>query len=467
MSPSTPRAPGRRTDARRARLDVTTALAIGLPVLCLLALALVRPAEEPDSSHAPTRTALTKATAVCPSPMEGASDVAISSAAEDARGEVTVRLTDRDTKADLASGEVITVDGGSGPVAVIGEDEAAPGLVAARFGEDQTAAVACRSPLPHQWFTGVGAGAGHASVLELVNPDAGTAVADVTVYGRRGVVDAPRLRGVSVPGRSSVRLDLAALVPRTDELALEVVASRGRIGASVLDRFDEIGSAPPTEDWLPAQVEPATTNLLLGPAPGKGERVLALANPGDSEVRADLRVVTDTSAFEPEGSPEIRIPPQSVEVVPMAEALGPAIADGAIGVEVTSTGPVTATLRSTVAGDVSHAVGGEAVRAPATVLLPDGGKTLALAGAASSGVVQVTSRAASGKELDTTKVEIAPGRGVSVELPDEAVLVTVSPSRTRVTGAVVVTGADEDAVVVTLVEPLTNGLVPDVRPGLP
>ena len=41
-------------------------------------------------------------------------------------------------------------------------------------------------PAAVRWFTGVGAGASHRSVLELTNPDAGTAVADVTVLGRAG-----------------------------------------------------------------------------------------------------------------------------------------------------------------------------------------------------------------------------------------------------------------------------------------
>ncbi|ABL80927.1 MULTISPECIES: DUF5719 family protein [unclassified Nocardioides] len=475
MSHSAPSAPGRRSTRRGFRPDVTTVLAVGLPVLCALALLLVQAPGALDADHPPTRVALTRATLVCPSAVEDADDVALTSAADDAQGQVQVGLGDELRTADLAAGRVTTVSGLTGPAAVAGEDETAPGLVAGRFGGREPTAVACSAPAPHAWFTGVGAGAGHTSVLELANPDSGTAVADITVYGRGGVVDAPRLRGVSVPGGTSVRLDLGSVIPRRDELAIEVVASRGRLGASVLDRYDEVGAAELTQDWLPAQAEPATDNLLMGLAPGGGRRTLVVANGTDDEVRADVRVVTDDSVFAPKGLHEIRIAPQSVQRVAVSHVLGPAISDGATGLLVTATAPVTATLRSFVEGDLSHAVADQTLDGPATVLLPEGGKgvakTVQLAGATRTGAVTVVARSASGQELDSTRVDITPDRGVTVKLPADAVLVTVTPERTTLAGAVLVSGKGKGrakgAAVVPLTTPELNGLVPDVRPGLP
>ncbi|CAI9408157.1 DUF5719 family protein [Nocardioides sp. T2.26MG-1] len=476
MSHSAPAAPGRRSTRRGTRLDVTVLLAVVLPLLGGLAVLLVRPASTTGADHPPTRTALSRATVVCPSAL-GDAGVALTSAAEGVRGRVDVGLGDGRRPADIAAGEVTTVAGDPGPAAVTGEDESAPGLVAARFGTDQRAAVACPAPAPQAWFTGVGAGAGHTSVLELVNPDSGTAVADVTVYGRGGVVDAPRLLGVSVPGGTSVRLDLGAEIPRRDELAIEVVASRGRLGATVLDRVDEIGAAELTQDWLPAQAEPATDNLLMGLAPGGGRRTLVIANGTDSEVRSEVRVVTDDSVFAPKGLPEIRVAPQSVQRISLSKVLGSASADGATGLLVTSSGPVTATARSVVQGDLSHAVGDAPIDGTATVLLPDGGKgvdkTVELAGATRAGSVTVVARSASGAELDTTRVDIVPAEGVIVKLPADAALVTVTPARTSVSGAVLVSatsaskGRPKGAAVVPLTLPAMNGLVPDVRPGLP
>lgn len=459
--------------SRSSRFNVTTLLAVLLPVACVLALLLVRPTDHPATAHPPTRTSLTTATLVCPEAMSEAPAISLASATEDVRGQVTVGRGKKARAVDVTSGQVTTVKT-TDAVGITGEDDIAPGLVGARFGVDETAATSCLPPVSHQWFTAAGAGVGHTSVLELTNPDSGTALADVTVLGGAGVVDAPRLRGVSVPGGSTVRLDLGALIPMRGDLALDVLTVRGRLGASVLDRFDRVGSEPLTQDWLPAQVEPSTTNLMLGLAPGEGGRTLVVANGGDDEVRATVRIVTKDSVFAPKDVPELRVEPHSTRRVTLTSVLGAALSDGAIGLSVTATGPVTSTLRSLAGGDLSHTVGGAPVTSPATMLLPDGvasgrdatKKTLTLAGATRAGTVTVVSRSASGEELDSQSVEIAPDRGAVVDLPAAAVLVTVTPARTAITGSFVVSNRS-GAAVLPLVAPVTSGLVPDVRPGLP
>jgi hypothetical protein len=444
---------------------MTTLLAVVLPVLCALALWAVRPDGTVEADHPPTRTTLTRATVTCPTAMPGGDEVALTNAGDSVSGQVRVGLGKSAKPAEVASGRVARVDPGRGAVAVTGEGATAPGLVAGRFGGKQLAAVNCPAPEPEAWYTGVGAGAGHRSVLELVNPDAGTAIADITVYARSGVVDVSRLRGVSVPGKSSLRLDLSTIVPRRDELTLQVVAARGRVGSALLDRRDEIGSAKGTQDWLPAQSAPAETNYLMGLAPGRGGRTLVVANGGLDEVRADVKVVTKDSVFAPKGVDEIRVAPQSVERVTVSGELAKAVADGVSGLLVTSSGPVTASVRSFVDGDLSHAVPTDQVSGRTAVLVPKGKKTLSLAGASRSGTVTVVARTAQGKQLARKSVEVAKDRGASIAVPSDAVLVSVVPARTSVTGAVLV--IDGGASVVPLIAPPTSGLVPDVRPGLP
>ncbi|WP_028637187.1 DUF5719 family protein [Nocardioides sp. URHA0032] len=463
MSHSAPA--GRRATSR---LNLTTLLAVVLPVVCALALLLVRPSEPADTAAAPALTALTRSTVVCPS---GSSAVSISSAAEGVDGPVQVGLGSDKKEAQVASGRTTSLDAGDGPVAVYGEDDTAPGLVAARFGTDQPAVASCVPPAAHSWFTGVGAGAAHTSILELTNPDSGTAVADVTVYGRHGVVDAPRLRGISVTGGSSVRLDLSSIVPRRDELALEVVAARGRVGATILDRYDPLGRGRTTQDWLTAQADPATANLLLGIAPGSdARRALVVANGGSDEVRATIQVVTEESVFTPKGVPDLRIPPESAGKLNLSAALADIVKKGDVtGLLVTANEPVTASLRSYAEGDLSHAVPGPVVDGPSTVLLPAGTKgeerTLLLAGAAGAGTVDVVARTASGEELHDVKVDVSPDHGITVALPAGAELVTVTPTGTTISGAVLIT--DDGAAAVPLTVPAMNGLVPAVRPGLP
>ncbi|WP_442940283.1 DUF5719 family protein [Nocardioides sp. B-3] len=73
-----------------------------------------------------------------------------------------------------------------------------------RYGD--ASAVACAvPPVPSSGSPGVGAAPEHSSTLELVNPDGGPAVADVTVLGPSGPVDVPALRGVTVPGGRTMR----------------------------------------------------------------------------------------------------------------------------------------------------------------------------------------------------------------------------------------------------------------------
>lgn len=463
---------GRRSAQRRSGLNATIVLAVVLPLASAGALLLVRQSEPVDAVRPPASTPLTAATLVCPAALPDAPEVALTTVAEGVDGQVQVGAGDDAREVSVATGEVSSVDA-EDAVTVSGSDETAPGLVASRSGGAEAAVAACRPPAAVHWFTGVGAGPSHSSIVELTNPDAGTAVADITLHGRDGVVDAPRLRGVSVPGGRSVRLDLGSIVPRPDELALQVVTARGRLGASVLDGVDRVGSAPLTRDWLPAQAEPTAESALLGLAPGSGRRTLVVANPGLDEVRVQVKVVDTESVFAPEGVDELRVPPQSVVSVPVTAVVDEAVGAGALGIAVTASGPVTTTLRSVVAGDVSHAVAGTAYSSATTVLLPEEpeegprrAERRVVLTAGTAGTVTVAAADADGRELRTREVEVDPGRGIEVTVPPAARRVTVTPRRTTITGAVL-TSASGGASVLPLTAPLTSGLVPDVRPGLP
>ncbi|MBB6629003.1 hypothetical protein H5V45_16880 [Nocardioides sp. KIGAM211] len=461
-------APGSRSQQRRrVEVNATTVLAVLLPLLTLAALVLVRP-EAPATVGArpPTLTSLSTASVVCPSALDAASPVLLSTAAAKAAGRVTLDDGADTSSAKLAEGEVTSTDAVDGPVAVTGEDALAPGLLGARFGGARLAASSCPPPAPDQWFTAVGAGARHSSTLELVNPDTGPAIADITVYRRVGILDVPRLRGVSVPGRSSVRLDLGAVSPRRGELAIHVVTSRGRLSATVLDTYDELGAGSSSQDWLAAQVEPSTVNELLGVPTGRdAQRMLVVANPGDSEVRATLKVITAKSTFAPEGVDELRIRPGAVERLPVTGPLADALAKDALGLQVTTTAPVTATLRSFVGGDLALAVAPAPVEDETRVIVPEGDKQVLVSGATSTGAVTVVARSASGEELARTRAEVRPGQGVAVDVPAKAVLVELVPERTPVVAAVLVRG--NGATVVPFRPLVLNGLVPEVGPGLP
>ncbi|WP_139978192.1 DUF5719 family protein [Nocardioides litoris] len=456
----TARTPGGR------RLDVTTLLAVLLPLLAVAVALVVRTDGGAERTGAAAEEVpLTRASVVCPG---GGSDVLVTSTSG-ADGTVQVRAGDEDRDVEVGPGRVAEVDLGERPAVVTGEGDLAPGLVAGRF-SSPLASFDCRAPVFDQWFTGVGAGARHQSVLQLVNPDEGRAVVDVEVLGAEGEVDAPGLRGIAVPGGQTRALPLAEVLPRRDELALHVTVVRGRVAASVRDTVRDLGRGRSGDDGLASQSAPAATNLLLGVPSGTGPRSLVLANTAESEGRASISFVTGRSTFAPAGLEAVELPPRSTVVVPLTQPLAQAATDGEagrpVGLQVESTVPATAALSGFVRGDLATAVPVDPLAGSGTAVLPAGDKTLVLGGSGSPGVVTVTARDADGRQLAEERVEVAAGRAPSIELPGAARLVTVAAARTTVQAVVLVVG-DGGATVVRVREPVTTGLVPDVRVGLP
>ena len=456
---------GRRTaPASRTRPDVTTVVAVLVPVVVLLVAFLAHTGT--PTTHAggqAEETRLTRSTVVCP---PGGSPVLVASTSG-ATGSIQARAGEASATARVAPGASSSVRLGGGVVVLTGEDDVAPGLVAGRFATPPASAE-CRAPAFDQWFTGVGAGAGHRSVLRLVNPDEGRAVVDVTVLGGEGVVDAPRLRGITVEGGTVRTLRLAEVVPRSEELALHVTVGRGRVAASVLDTTRDLSSGRTGDDGLASQDAPSRSNLLLGVPEGGGSRTLVLANPGASEGRATVSLVTREAVFAPVGLEPITLPPRSVVEVPVASALRSAGRgdEAAVGIQVRSTVPVTTNLSAYVERDLATSVPAPALAATTTAVLPGGDQQLVLGGARAAGVVTVETRDARGTVLSTERVEVAPGRGDTLDLSGRTRLVTVTPSRTPVAAVVLVTSG-RGATVVRLREAPTTSLVPDVAPGRP
>jgi hypothetical protein len=455
---------------RRPGADVL--LAVVLPVACALALLLLQPDRTQPGREALVDAPLTSALVACPSALPGTEEtgtVGVSSLAGadgTVDGEVAIGLGATTSPLRLRSGRVASPPSDAAAFVVSGSGALAPGLLATRSSATPLAATDCAPPQPQEWFTGVGADATHDSVLELVNPDSGPAVADVTVLSPDGELDVPALRGVTVPGGSSATFDLGAIVPRRGDLALEVVTGRGRLSAQVVDRYDELGAGASSQEWLPGQAEPASSNLLLGLVGGTGQRSLVLANPGDDEVRAELQVVAPTATFAPAGVEPVRVPPGGTATVSLDDVLADATAQGATGLLVTSTGPLSAGLRQLVGGDLALAAATPTLGATSAAVLPAGQSRLLLAGPDAVGVATVSSYAAGGRQLDRQRVELAPGAGVDLALPEGAALVTVTTERTGVHGSVLTTGAG-GATVVALREPVLTSRVPAVRPGVP
>ncbi len=455
--------PERVARGLRARLNITAVLAVLLPALTVGALSLVQHPDATVEEHPPSESSLDLATLACPRAITKTKQLLVASAGG-ADGSVdisSVSANGSTDSVDVPSDDLAAASPGRGPATVRGLDDMAPALSAARV-DDGPAVAPCVTPRPQQWFTGLGAGARHSTVLELVNPDPGPAIADISLTGARGPIDAPSLRGITVPGGRSLRLDLAQETPLRGELSAHVVVSRGRLGVFAVDTVDELGRGDAGVDWLAPQ-EPATDLLLLGLPSGAGSRSVVLANDGDDEVRAVVRVVTGDSSFRPQGLEDVRVPPHAVTHVPMGSILGKAVRDGAVGVQIEATQPVTATLRSFVSGDLSHAVPLTTFGEETQAILPRGRSTVVLNARSVTSAEIVAFKRGGGQKV--TAVDLSPGRTTSVRLPREAVLVRVTPSSSDVRGAVVTVRGG--AAVTGLRDLVRTGLVPDLRPALP
>lgn len=462
--------PGKRGIVQRHKIDGLVVLGMVLPAVVAAALAVTNGDDPtPWADAAPSPARLTDASLVCAAASSStAGDVAFTRVPGMRGGDVSVRvaegaatdLTER-TQVDVESGELASV-ATDGDVLATGADAAAPGLVGGRTGPARAAAE-CRAPTFDEWYVGIGAAAKHSSTIELANPDDGPAIVEISLHGRHGPVEERELHGIRVAGHEIKRLDLSQVAPRRGTLAAHVTVVRGRVTTSVRHTYDPLGRGTPRIDFLPAQAEPATENLLLGvPADATGE--VHLFNPGEDEVRATVRVVSSSAIFTPAGLDDIVVPGGKVRQVLLSQVLTEAAADGALGLQIESAQPLVASVR--VLGDDLGLVAPSTSIAddqPVTSVVPEGAKALVVAGAVRSGVVRVTAIDARGQVLlDEERLEVGAGRGHRLELPDEAVLVTVRARNTSIAGTIMLTG---DRVGVLRLWPAeVNADVPVVRP---
>jgi hypothetical protein len=454
-----------------ARRGLAAALAGLVPVATVGVLLLTEnPGTEVRRGAEPTSAPLTRVDLACPAAATG-EGVRIATTGK-AGGRV--QLVDLSAEAgkvrrqSIEVAKVSTAVTGDAPVLVTAEGELAPGVVAARATSRQLAATTCTPARPEVWFTGLGARADHASVLEVANPDVSAAIVDIRVLTRRGETAVADLRGVRVPGRQLVRVNLAEIAPEREEIAVGVTASRGRAAASVVDEYELIGEGPRTLEWSPGQAEPVTTGFLLGVPGGSGERTLHLANPGASEARVSLSIVGKASTFAPAGVAEVSVRAGRHVVVPLGKLLSREVKKGAVGVRVRASEPVTATMSSYGGKDLTLTGMATPIAESAATLVPSGGTpSLVLAGAeGGSAMVTVIARDDKGRSLDVPRRTLKPGAAAVIALPRGTAVIEVGVTGAKARAAVLIDGS-RGAAVIPLAETQRLGLVPDVRPALP
>ncbi|GAA3675639.1 hypothetical protein GCM10022237_38980 [Nocardioides ginsengisoli] len=471
--PNTP-TPGRRASITpRRKVDILVALAIGLPAVVALSVAVIGNESDPIAGISPPTTSdLTSATTVCPSAISSdASTVRVGRTPGVTGGELQVLTGKRPatTVADAApvtaaQDATVVVPGSSGATVVDGSGAAAPGLIAGR--SDALAVPECRAPSYDEWLVGLGASARYSTTLELVNPDDGEAVVDLALYDAAGPVDEPALRGVQVPAHGVRRIDLSQSAPRRTLTAAHLTVIRGRVTAAARTTRDPLGRARATTDFLPTQAEPSARNLILGFPAKPQAATLFLANPGKDEVRANIRLVTADATFTPTGAKEIPVAPQSMATVDLGPLLAGEAGNGVLGIVVDAPEALAASVRMLSAGDLTLLAPVIDTREVTAAVVPEGAKTLQLGDADRSGVIHVTSYDATGAKIAEEQVEIEPDRAASLALPPKAVRITVEPRNTRIAGVVdVPTGGRLPGLATLRLRPAeTHARIPVVAP---
>ncbi|UUW89548.1 DUF5719 family protein [Pimelobacter simplex] len=438
-----PSGPGRRASVvRRRRVDILVALAIGLPTVVALGIGAIggEDSPQPGGVRPPTSSALTSATTVCPAGLEpGPVPVRVGRSPGVPGGDLDV-LTGAPTATTVTEAAPVTVTadatatvpGSTGATVLTGKGEAAPGIVAGR-GEG-LAVPECRAPSYDEWLVGLGASARYATTVELVNPDDGEAVVDIALSDASGPVEEPALRGIQVPAHGVKRIDLSATAPRRTLTAAHVTVIRGRVTTTARTTRDPLGRGRVSTEFQPTQAEPDTSNLILGlPAKPTGA-TLFIANPGQDEVRATVRLVTTDATFTPTDAEPISVAPGAMATADLSKLLAGKSGEGVVGVLVESPDPVATSVRLLQSSDLVLLAPAIDVREPTAAVLPAGAKTLLLGGAQRPGVVHVTSYDAAGAQLRDDQVEVAPDRAASLALPPGAVRVAVEARNTRVAG---------------------------------
>lgn len=459
---------GRRADGGRNRkIDVVIVLAMILPTVVVVALALNEDDSLPPLALLPPTSApLTDASVVCPgAAVPGDVSLTRSPGVQGGRAEVRTGATRLapGSPVDVVPDRLATVKEDSAPVEISGHEAAAPGLVAGRGGP--TAPAECRAPAFDEWFVGLGAAARNSSELELVNPDGGRAIVDVALYGPHGPIRSEDLRGITVGPHQVRTIDLSETIPRRVDLAAHVTVTQGRVVSTFRHTIDELGQSRVTTDYRLSQLAPQTQNLLLG-VPDSGPRRLFVMNPGQDELRAQVQVVTADATFTPEGAKDIVVGPEEQGWVNLDSYLPKDAMKDSLGLLVTSSEPAAVGVRTLVDDDVAQFSSLPRIDRDAVAVLPTGDKRLILGDADRTGVVRVTSTDASGKVLDTQDVEVGSGKASELDLPADAVAVTVQSRTTPVAGEVLVSGppSDPGLGVVRLRDAEVEAEVPVVRP---
>ncbi|MFL6089209.1 MAG: DUF5719 family protein [Aeromicrobium sp.] len=451
------RAP-RSTVAMRVRASAPPVAALALVVLAFL---LPDPSAPP---RAPRSVAVNRTAYACPAHVNlAAGQVAPAASVRAVRrpgGHHIRRLEAPDRWRLAKSKDAVVVEQfgrGSGAAAYFtttASDDDGGGLLVA----------ACPPTVDESWFVGLGSGAKHESRLEFTNLSDVIAVADVSLWGTAGPIEAVGSRGIVIKPGESRTIALSEFAAGEPELAAHVERRRGAFAVTAFDGSRRVFGGSEVE---PSTMAPRRHQILAGLPAGARDRSLLVVNPSTMTSRLSVSVLGPRGAFAPRGLEAVRIPAGRVTTLSLPRAVG----KEGISIRLTSEQPVAAAVRVADAKeDYGYAVSAHRLNGPALVPVDLGGGTsrprLTVTAPGARASVTIAGYDAQMKRIASSRIEIAGGSTATVNLAkltdsDRLAYVVVSP-RGNVVGSATF-HKDAGIAVIPLEEAPIRVLGPDVR----
>ncbi|MDR1212551.1 MAG: DUF5719 family protein [Propionibacteriaceae bacterium] len=307
------------------------------------------------------------------------------------------------------------------PVVAVGDQSL--GAVVTSVQHSKLQAVVCAPPISNGWWNGVWVTESQRSSLILTNIDSTAAIITISLHGESGPLTTTGLRDIEIPRFSTRVVPLNTYLTSEEPVAVALKTSQGRLMATLRSQGD-LGT-----DWQQSAAAPAIDSVIPWSPAGEGNRLLFLTNPS-SERRAEVQV----EALGPEQS-YIVAGAENVSIAPGATArveLGQALRGQGVGLRVTSTQPVSATLVATgpdLAGLSAQPPLGGGIVLP---VVP--GATLALTNPTDEEItLTLVRRDAEGAETAVEDIVAPPGsREVPVGASDGSIKLTASGLGLRV-----------------------------------
>ncbi|GAB2751084.1 DUF5719 family protein [Kitasatospora kifunensis] len=285
--------------------------------------------------------------------------------------------------------------------------------------------VNCAPSGTHFWFAGASTAGNRKDYVSLTNVDATAAVVDLRLYGDKGPIDSDSATGISVPPGSSVAVLLSSVIPdQVSDLAVEVSARSGRVGAFLHASDGSAGA-----DWIPASVDPAASVTVPGmPGDLSAARLIVAAPGGDDDADLKVQLSGPNGWFTPAGHETIHVKAGMVTAVD----LGQITRQQASALRLSPSDPqhptpVVATLRvdrsNSGKSDSAWLTGTDQVGKRASVADTRGGGTSTLLITATGGAatVKLTASASTGGGTPNSQtVQVPAGATVSVAAPEPA-----------------------------------------------